>query len=212
MPKTKGCGLRHTPYLLYPLWMVQTSKLRNYQGTSLRSPFFFLLLDSFLESLFCASPVFAASVAGASLLASVPVAAASLFAGVSAAPSAVGGFFAASSLVEGVAVVPAGAGAVPASLGCSLVAGALAAASLPAGATFSDVPVVSAAPFPPGDTVATIPVVAPPAPPRPVFPPGVSMSAGDIESVSGCRLGAPVLAAVISSVPGPFFNRASGFS
>src|SRR5580700_11240100 len=76
----------------------------NYQGTSLRNPFFFLLLDSFFASpLFCESSVFAASVASLfdsapatapSLFASVPVAGASAFAGVSVAPSAAGGFFA----------------------------------------------------------------------------------------------------------------------
>ena len=118
----------------------------------MRNPFFFLLLDSFLESsLFVESPVFAASVAGAEL-ASV----ASLFAGVSAAPAAAGGFFAASSLAAaGVAVVgavqqsgAAGVDSVPASFGGSLVAGALAVPSLVAGAAFSD-PTVSAVPVDP---------------------------------------------------------------
>ena len=58
----------------------------NYQGTSLRSPFFFLLVDSFLESLF-ESPAFDASVA--SLFASVPVVAASLFASPAGAAASV---------------------------------------------------------------------------------------------------------------------------
>src|SRR5271170_2403846 len=80
----------------------------NYQGTSLRNPFFFLLLDSFLESsLLWESPVFAASAAGAvpaagvapaavaSLFVSAAAGTASLFAVVSVALASAGGVLAA---------------------------------------------------------------------------------------------------------------------
>ena len=66
--------MRLQPHPLFPSLFVLFLRT-NYQGTILRSPFFFLLLDSFLGSLLlCESPVFAASVA--SLFASVPAAAA----------------------------------------------------------------------------------------------------------------------------------------
>src|SRR5271155_1045383 len=203
-PNNKGCRSSSTPGS-HPRYLF----LKNYQGTSLRSPFFFLLLDSFLESLLvCESPVFAASAAGAvpaaSLFDSVP--AASVFAGVSVAPSAAGGFFAASSVVAVLAFVGATtavAGAVPASFGGSLVAGGLPAPSLvvpsvPAGATFSDGAVVSPAPLPPA-----VPVAISPVPPTPSldFPPGDSRSAVVIVSVSGSMLGSPVLAAARNSSP-----------
>jgi len=218
--KTRGAALA-APLIRNP----PLSLGADYQGTSLRNPFFFLLVDSFLESsLLCESPVFAASVAGvvlasvASLFVSVPVVEASLFAGVSAAPAAAGGFFAASSLAAALGVVvvgavvagapAAGVNSVPASFGGSLVAGALAVPSLTAGAAFSD-PTVSAVPVDPvvpGTTVATIPVPAPPAD----FPPGVSKSPADW-SDSGCMFGAPVLAADRNSPFGPLFIKSSGF-
>src|SRR5580704_9679409 len=87
-----------------PLTPITFFGLRNYQGTILRRPFFFLLLDSFFESL-----VFAASVASdfgsvpaaaASLFGSAPAAVASGFAGVSDVLSAAGGFAAFSLAVE----------------------------------------------------------------------------------------------------------------
>jgi hypothetical protein len=130
---------------------------KTYQGTSFRSPFFFLLLDSFLESLLCASPGFAASVA--SLFVSVPAAAASLFASAPAASGfAPAGVSVAAAAVGGAEVFGASVAAVGAeldSLGVSVVAGAVAGvsvvvASLPAGATF---PTVAPPVFvPPTDT------------------------------------------------------------
>ena len=87
-----------------PLDPMPFFRFKNYQGTILRRPFFFLLVDSFFES-----PVFAASVAldfvsvpaaAASLFASVPAADASGFAGVSDVFSAAGAFAAFSLAVE----------------------------------------------------------------------------------------------------------------
>src|SRR5580658_3279724 len=198
-PQKTGGAARAAPPVPSP-FLVRN----NYQGTSLRNPFFFLLVDSFFWSpLFCESSVFAASVASLfdsapatapSLFASVPVAGASAFAGVSVAPSAAGGFFAGSSLAAGLAV----AGAVPASFGGSVVP------SLSVGATLSDVAAGSDVPPTPGVTTAMSPV-------RAFDPPGVSMSIGDTLSDSGCKFGAPFLAATFNSPLGPFDTNASGF-
>src|SRR5271155_2949660 len=199
----------------------------DYQGTSLRSPFFFLLLDSFLsfESPLCASPVFAASDAGAasagavSLFASVPGAAASLFAGVSVVPPVVlpvaGGFFAAASLpVLPAAAAGATAGvSAGASLGCSVVAGSAAAPSA-GGVALSVPPTVSALavePDPPAVILATNPVVPPPLPASSDFDPPDNKSAVDRLSDSGSMVGVPFLAAVSISTPGPLLSSAGSF-
>ena len=47
-------------------------------------------------------------------------------------------------------------------------------------------------------------------PPTPDCPPGFSMSEGDIESDSGCRLGAPCVDAFANSTFGPFEIKSNG--
>src|SRR5580704_1005510 len=194
------------------------SCLANYQGTSLRNPFFFLLVDSFLESSVpCASPVFAASVAGA-----VPAAVESPFASPAAGAASLfaGELFAASSLAAAlelagaaaVGAVVAGVSTVPASFGCSPVAGGVATASEPAGATLSELLVAeSAVPACPGTTTPTSAVPAAP-PPAVCFPPGVNKSPPpDNDSDSGCICGVPCCADASSSPVGPLLIKSNGF-
>src|SRR5712692_9416324 len=183
--------------------------LSLYQGTILRKPFFFLLVDSLL---FLASAPFGgllcASVGFAALPSEVaPAAEGSAFASapVVPVPAAVEG---AAPFVAPPPLVAAGSAGDVGSLGGSLPAGGF--AELPsAGAAVFSAPLVVPFELPPAVTVATIPEVAPPAPIRDC-PPLAKISPVEV-SVSGCRFGGPVFAAACSSAPGPFFRIPSGF-
>src|SRR6266849_1068287 len=183
--------------------------LSLYQGTILRKPFFFLLLDSLL---FLASAPF-----GEPLCASVGFAALPS----EVVPAAEGPAFASAPVVpvppaaEGTApfVAPPPLVAADAAVGSAGDAGSL-GGSRPAGA-FTELPSAGAAVFsaplvvpfepPPAVTVATIPEVAPPAPIRDC-PPLAKISPVEV-SVSGCRFGGPVSSAARACV-----RSRSGFS
>src|SRR5713226_8698947 len=134
--------------------------VKAYQGTIFLSPFFFLLVDSFLLFPFVPACIASCAVAPSVLGASVAWPAVAVVASVFGAPSAVP---AAAAPSAGFSAVAGGAFGS----GCA-VAGA---ASFPSvvGATFSALPVAAPAPPGIGVTSATIPV--PPPPTRAWLPP-----------------------------------------
>src|SRR3984893_1068721 len=192
-----------------------------YHGTSLRMPFFFLLVDSLVLSPWFPESAGAASVLDASVvfaapeavvpLASVPVAAA-------ASPRAAAG--AADVDSPGVADLVSGCAPVPG----ALLSGAVPAGAVPSAGAFESAGAVLSASVlaPPGVTVATMPVVFPEAPDVPAPPPlppttmrdelpPVSTSVAEVVSGSGSRFGSPPRAAVLISPVGPEWRICSGF-
>src|ERR1700674_3083582 len=189
---TKGARNASAPPFHSPLLVLNGS----YQGTIFRSPFFFLLLDSFFLSSF--APVWVPSWAGvASALA------ASLGGAAPAAASVLG----VPSPVPATSVPPPFAESVTAG-GALGSAGASAFGVLPSvgAATFSAAPAVPL--LPPGVTVATIPV---PVPGFLVWSPPVKISTPADVSDSGSNVGFPTREATCSSCPGPVLKNPSGF-
>src|SRR5712672_514262 len=170
--------------------------LLRYQGTTFLSPFFFLLLDSFLES-FLSSVLCEASVLLASAPCASPLVAESAFAGCSLPVPLV-------ASVDGLVVGDAAAasGVDPAGPGAEGVPSAGVALSVAGGAT------------PPGVTVSTTAVfLAPPdpAPPSCDLPPPLNMSVAEVVSASGSSVGAPDFADATISPCGAVRTSASGF-
>src|ERR1700681_4068450 len=199
----------------------------SYHGTNLRTPFFFLLVDSLILSPWVPVAVGAASVLDASVVFAVPepvVALASVPVVTAASPLAAAG--AADVDSPGVAELDSGCAAL---LGAPAVPGALFSGAVPAGvvpsagAFASAGAVLSASVLvPPGVTVATMPVVFPEppvVPPPPPLPPTtmrdelppVSTSVAEVVSGSGSRVGSPNRAAALISPVGPECRTCSGF-
>lgn len=178
----------------------------------MRRPFFFLLLDSFLslplESFFVAAVESSADFVESAEAGADEFAAASGLGSAAAPVSDLGASLEGEAELGEVAEEVAGAAVDSAggSFGASLAGDAVLLA--PAGAA-SLVPTVSPdAGVLPGTTVATTPL---PGVPREVLPPGVRSSPPAKVSDSGCKFGAPFLAATTISVSGPLFKMPKGF-
>jgi hypothetical protein len=193
----------------------QLRRYTNYQGTTLRRPFFFLLVDSFWlpESVaFCGVELCEPS---AFVPAPVCVAVEPSPTGLASAVPVVVVVF------TGFVFASAGAG------GAAGVAAALGSPAVPGFAEFpsagADVVGASSVAFPlaapppldalPGVTISTT-AALPPAgvePPSCDLFPGVKISVAEVLSASGCKFGAPVRAAARSSVCGPDRTSDRGF-
>src|SRR6266478_5452943 len=187
----RGAHCPRTPFH-FPIFFLAGS----YQGTIFRSPFFFLLVDSFFLSSFV--PFCTLSCVGAvSALAASPGCAVPAAASVLGAPSADPVASALPPFAESAAAGGALGSAGASELGALPSAGA---------ATFSAAPAVPL--LPPGVTVATIPV---PVPGFLVWSPPVKISTPDDVSDSGSNVGFPTREATCSTCPGPFLKNLSGF-